>query len=687
MTTAASDAAKTLLFPLSVAGVRASLRVKPRASLGLFEFGSMVRFATLFLITAVCSTTSAKNEFGFSGTSFDGTAVVVSAESPEQIHVVCFLGAECPMARAYGSRLNELTGDFKDRGVQIIGVNSNRQDSPADVREYAASLKLEFPVIKDRDNVIADRFGATRTPEVFVLDSDLNVKYHGRIDDQYSPGTIRHAALRNDLKIAIEEMLAGKPVSTPITEATGCLIGKVKRGSGDLVDNDITYSQHVVPVLQKHCLECHRAGEIGPFAMNSYDEVAGWADTMLETIDNGRMPPWHADPKFGRFANARNMPESDRQIVRDWIAGGLKQGDQTTVPEAAQFSDGWQLSQEPDQIVEMRNRPFVVPSDGVVEYQYFVADPGFKEDKWITSAQVMPGARSVVHHAIVFVRPPDGSRFRGVGWLSAYVPGQRMVPLPEGRARKVPAGSKLVFQMHYTPNGIETPDTTRVGILFAEDEQVTDEVFTLIGLNQEFEIPPNTADHTVSATVPWLPDNGELLAITPHMHYRGTAFQLFTDKTDNPLLSVPSYDFNWQHSYVLDEPVPLANLDELRFSATFDNSESNPFNPDASEWITWGDQTWEEMAVAFFEVSEPRKVLADTKKTASNRRKGGGDQQKIQAYIDRCLQKMDLNQDGVIKRDEAPIVVRFFNFRSIDKNKDDVITRDELKKRATAIYK
>lgn len=647
----------------------------------------MVRFATFLLITATCGAASAETEFTFSGTSFDGKTVSVGEESSEKIHVICFLGAECPMARAYGSRLNELTRTFKSQGVQIIGVNSNRQDSPADVREYAASLKLEFPVIKDKDNVIADRYKAIRTPEVFVLDARLELKYHGRIDDQYAPGTTRHAPLRNDLQIAIEEVLAGKAVSTATTKVTGCLIGKVKRNSAPAVDNDITYSQHVVPVLQKHCLECHRPGEIGPFAMNSYDEVAGWADTMMETIDNGRMPPWHADPRFGHFANARNMPESDKQIVRDWIAGGLKQGDQTAVPGAVEYADGWQLERKPDQIVEMRNRPFVVPADGVVEYQYFVADPGFKEDKWITSAQVIPGARSVVHHAIVFVRPPDGSRFRGVGWLSAYVPGQRMVPLPEGRARKVPAGSKLVFQMHYTPTGVETPDTTRVGMLFADDKDVTDEVFTLVGLNQEFEIPPNTADYTVSAKVPWVPENGELLAATPHMHYRGTGFELFTDSSDNPLLSVPNYDFNWQHTYVLDDPIPLANLEELRFSATFDNSEGNPFNPDASEWITWGDQTWEEMAVAFFEVSEPRKSQGSTKKTASSRKKSGGDQQKIQAYIDRCLEKMDTNQDGVIKRDEAPIVVRFFNFRSIDKNKDDVITREELQQKAATIYK
>lgn len=645
--------------------------------------------ATAFAAIAFCMPAFGDETLSFSGTAIDGSLTEVTSKSTAKLHVVCFLGAECPMARAYGGRLSEMAEEFRDEGVQFVGVNSNRQDSVADVRGYVGSLNITFPFLKDQGNVIADRFNATRTPEVFVLDTNLNVQYHGRIDDQYAPGIARANPTTNDLRNAIEELLAGKAITVAETEPLGCFIGKVKRESASPVENLITYAQHVVPVLQKHCLECHRAGDIGPFAMNSYDEVAGWADTMLETIDNGRMPPWHADPKFGHFANARNMPDADKQIIRDWIAGGLKRGDDTTVPDSPEFMDGWQLERQPDQVVEMRSRPFVVPKDGVVEYQYFVADPGFEEDKWITGVQVIPGARSVVHHAIVFVRPPDGSRFRGVGWMGAYVPGQRMVPLPVGTARKVPAGSKLVFQMHYTPNGTETEDITRVGLLFGKDEEVTDEVFTLIGLNQEFEIPPNTASHTVEAKVPWFPKNGQLLAATPHMHFRGKSFQLFTDdNADDPLLSVPNYDFNWQHTYALSEPIPLANLEQLRFTATFDNSDANPFNPDSSEWITWGDQTWEEMAVTFFEVSQPRTPLSNASaEQKDSMRVTDTNQKKIDAYIQRCLDKLDTNGDGVIRRDETPIVVRFFNFGRVDSNGDDRITTDELKAIAEQIYK
>ena len=206
------------------------------------------------------------------------------------------------------------------------------------------------------------------------------MRYHGRIDDQYEPGINRAEPKRQDLRKAIEELLADKEVSVTETTPLGCFIGKVRNAADDgntakVVDNDVTYHKDVTRVIQKNCLECHRPGEIGPFTMDSYDEVAGWADTMLETIDNGRMPPWHADQKFGHFQNSRNMTDQDKQVVRDWIAGGLKEGNPHDAPPAIEFTDGWLLDREPDQVVEMRSRPFMVPPDGVVEYQYFVADP------------------------------------------------------------------------------------------------------------------------------------------------------------------------------------------------------------------------------------------------------------------------------------------------------------------------
>ncbi|MEZ6133217.1 MAG: redoxin domain-containing protein [Planctomycetaceae bacterium] len=638
--------------------------------------------------------TSAAN-LSFTARTVTGESIHVGKNGTDTaatpLTVVCFLGAECPMARIYGPRLTKLADEFRERGVQVIGVNSNRQDSFGDIKRYVDELHVTFPFVHDKDNVIADQFGATRTPEVFLLNQQLEVLYHGRIDDQYEPGVNRAAPKRQDLHIAITEALAEKPVTIAKTTALGCVIGRVRqRSSSEIVQNDITYSKHVVPVLQQHCVECHRAGEIGPFAMDSYGEVAGWADTMLETIDNGRMPPWHADPDHGSFQNSRHMPDADKQILRDWIAGGLKKGDDADLPEPVQYVDGWQLEREPDQIIEMRNRPFMVPADGVVEYQYFVVDPGFTEDKWITAAQVVPGCRAVVHHAIVFVRPPDGARFRGVGWLGAYVPGQRMIPLPKGRARKIPAGSKFVFQMHYTPNGRIQEDTTQVGLLFGNEDEVTHELYTLMGIDQEFEIPPGADHHVVKASVPWLPEHGELLAATPHMHYRGKSFRLLTDDNHSqPLLNVPNYDFNWQHTYVLQEPIPLNNIDTLSFEAVFDNSAGNPFNPDPSEWVTWGDQTWEEMAVAFFEVAEPRQKPATNRPaasevTANDRQR----QQKIDAYLKRAYAAMDTDGDGIITKGETAIIVRHFgHFGNFDRDGDGIVTDTELRELAERIYR
>jgi hypothetical protein len=282
--------------------------------------------------------------------------------------------------------------------VRFLGINSNCQDSLEEVDQFTADHKLPFPLAKDYDNIVADRFHATRMSEVFVVDADLRIRYRGRIDDRYRPGVARGQAQREDLRIAIEEVIAGKPVSVPVTEVTGCLIGRVKQS---VANAKVTYCKDVARVLQTHCVECHRVGEIGPFALTDYDEVKGWADTMLETINDGRMPPWHASPNHGHFANARFMPAADKQTLRDWVAAGVPYGDVADLPPPMPPATMWQLDRDPDVVISMRDRPFVVPAEGTVEYQYFVVDPGFTEDKWVTGAQVIPGSRAVVHHVII----------------------------------------------------------------------------------------------------------------------------------------------------------------------------------------------------------------------------------------------------------------------------------------------
>lgn len=623
----------------------------------------------------------------FSLPGSDGTAVSLSTDPTVSLHVLCFLGTECPLARIYGPRLDALANQYAERGVQFIGINSNIQDSMDELRRYVKDHRLTFPVAKDYDRRVAIQSGATRTPEVFVIDRSGMVRYSGRIDDQYEPGIARKQATQHDLQDAIDALLANKPVPNPKTTAMGCLIALPRNTSTDS-ESKVTYCDQVSRVLQNHCVECHRADEIGPFSLEDYDDVIGWADMSLEVIGQHRMPPWHADPKHGSFANSRHMPEQDKQILVDWVDAGMPYGDARKLPPAREYVAGWQLSEPPDQIVTMNDTPFHVPATGTVEYQYFVVDPGFTEDKWIRAAEVVPGNRSVVHHSIAFVRPPDGADFRDIGFLSAYVPGQRPSELPTGYAQRVRAGSKLVFQMHYTPTGKAAEDVTRIGLLFADPNEVTHEVFVLGGVEQEFEIPPGAANHAVEGDIGGFPKNGTLLSITPHMHLRGKAFRFVaqTKSGEQTLLDVPNYDFNWQHNYVLSEPLPLGNVNQLSFTAVFDNSADNPTNPDPSEFVTWGDQTWQEMAVTFVAVAKPLGPQANRRETADDaaKQKRLHEQQKkneqeATQFAERYIKRFDSDDDGVLTKHELPDSVRMFSFRSFDHDGDGQISHEEIR--------
>lgn len=622
--------------------------------------------------------TFAKGRPRFELPASDGQLVSIPAKNPPAFTVLCFLGAECPLAKLYGTRLQKLADTYGSRGVSFIGVVSNRQDSQEDVQAYVEKHGVRFPVVKDYDNKVADHFQAARTPEIVVLDDTGTIRYRGRIDDQYQPGIARTEPTRNDLEMALTELLAGKPVSIAETEVAGCLIGKLPKVK---TPTDVTYSRDVSRILKTHCVECHRAGEIGPFSLTDYEEVIGWGEMMLEVIDQGRMPPWHANSKYGHFANSRHMPDSDKKTLRDWVAGGMPFGNEKDLPAPYEKVGGWQLPRKPDQILSMSHKSFEVPAEGVVEYQYFVIDPKFEKDQWITGAQVIPGNSAVVHHCIVFIRPPDGADSKGIGFLTGYVPGQRTAELPPGRARRVPAGSRLVFQMHYTPTGTPQTDLTKIGLLFAEESEITHEVVTLTALNRDFEIPPRHANFPVSGGTSRIPRHGELLAITPHMHYRGKAFRVMADRKDKSqiLLDVPNYDFNWQHIYQLNEPLPLDSITNLRFTAHFDNSAQNPFNPDPSRHITWGDQTWEEMAIAFFEVAFPRGTPSKPRSKRREVAKPSPEQtREIAKFVEKFFKRFDANRDGEIRKSEMPLSQQRFGFRRFDQDNDGRLKREEI---------
>ena len=521
--------------------------------------------------------------------------------------VVAFVGVECPLVAHYALRLQELAAKYEASGVSFLAIDSNQQDSLAEIAAFARKHKLEIPVLKDPGNKVADAFGAERTPEVFVLDAGRRVVYHGRIDDQFTYGIQRPKVEQAYLATAVDLLLSEKRIETPHAETVGCLIGRVLTPQ---TDSDVTYSKQIARIFQDHCVNCHRPGEIAPFALTSYDEVVGWAGMIREVVSEQRMPPWHANPAHGKFANDRRLTDEEKSQIDRWVAAGAPEGDKKDLPPPREYTVGWQIG-EPDAVVYMADKPYSVPAKGEVRYQYFQVDPGFTEDKWIQAAECRPGNRAVVHHIIVGVVPPGGrfgeQEINGVrsDWLTATAPGARPLVLPVGLAKLIPAGSRLVFQMHYTPNGTAQEDRSCVGFKFADPKTVKRQVGTDKAATQNFRIPPGEANHKVEATHRFGRDM-LMLAMFPHMHLRGKAFRytaIYPSGEREILLDVPRYDFAWQNSYEFVEPKKMPRGTRLFCEAWFDNSEANLANPDPTDTVRWGDQTWEEMMIGYFDAT------------------------------------------------------------------------------------
>lgn len=514
--------------------------------------------------------------------------------------VVVFLGTECPLARMYAPRLAELSEELKGQGVQFVGVISNVQDSVADITKFVDDTGVKFPVLVDAKAELADEFGAKRTPEAFVLDHERIIRYQGRIDDQFGVGLKRPEIGRRDLTEAVSEVLAGKTVSQPTTALVGCLIGRPKQADATA---EVTFNKHIAPLLNKRCVACHREGENAPFSVTSYDEVKGWADTIVEVVDAGRMPPWFASPEHGKFVDESRLSDAEKKLLRDWASAGCPQGDPKDAPKTPEFPQGWGMPL-PDVVVPMSKTAYSVPATGVIPYQHFVADPGFTEDKWMVASEVRPGNRAVVHHVLVFlIRPGEDvtRRLLSGQLLSAYAPGNPPKLSRPGMAMKIPAGSKILFQMHYTTNGKAVDDISSLGMKFCDEKDVRQEVISGWAVNFSFKIPPNTDDYPVQSTFKFKEDR-MLLQLTPHMHLRGKSFRYvakYPDGTSEILLDVPKFDFNWQIDYHLAEPKLMPKGTVLHCSATFDNSSNNPSNPDPARTVTFGEQTWDEMMIGW----------------------------------------------------------------------------------------
>jgi mono/diheme cytochrome c family protein len=367
----------------------------------------------------------------------------------------------------------------------------------------------------------------------------------------------------------------------------------------------VTYAKQVSRILQDKCQTCHHAGTAAPFTIATYDDAVNWGDTFREVLADKRMPPWHADPRYGAFSNDRRLHKDEMDTLLKWLDTGMELGDKNDLPPARAYAEGWTIG-KPDVVFELPEEQ-TIPAKGVVPYLYFTTPTNFKEDVWVQAAEALPGNRSVVHHIIVSYRSPQnkdrqGGRGIGEGMVVGTAPGDMPLILPPGVARKIPAGAELVWQMHYSPGGKEAKDRSKVGLVFYKGkEKPKFNVQTRGVTNDTFAIPPGAPHHQVESE--WIvPRDALLLSFMPHMHLRGKDFEYraeYPDGRKEILLSIPGYDFNWQTAYRLAEPLRLPKGTKLHCTAHFNNSASNPANPDPKIQVVWGDQTWEEMMIGW----------------------------------------------------------------------------------------
>jgi len=369
-----------------------------------------------------------------------------------------------------------------------------------------------------------------------------------------------------------------------------------------------TYTKDVAPILYKHCVECHRAGEAAPMALTTYAEVRPFAKAIREAVVANRMPVWLASPDHGQFKNDRRLSETEKTVITQWVAAGAPEGSKRDLPSPPTFERGWNIG-KPDRIIDI-GTTFEVPASGTVPYKYFEVASGFTEDMWVQAAEIRPDKRSVVHHVIVFMLDAKGSPVDTAGGdlLVGWAPGDPPLDLPEGTAMRVRAGTRFRIQMHYTPNGTPAQDKTWFGLRFAKAPPVR-EAITGRAINTRIAIPAMAADHTEKAA--WqFKRNVEIVSYMPHMHVRGKAFQyamVYPDGRREILLDVPRYDFGWQLAYKPVTPLQVPQGARMECVARYDNSPNNRNNPDPNKEVRWGDQTWEEMMIGWFTYTVPVK--------------------------------------------------------------------------------
>lgn len=519
--------------------------------------------------------------------------------------VVMIQGNGCPIVRNAWADFKAVKDSFADKGVRFYMLNANKQDTREKVRAEAETFAYDLPVLKDKSQLIAESLGVKRTAEVLVISpEDWSVIYRGPVNDRLGYGQQRAEASEHYLADALEAVLAGKAVEKRIRRSKGCIVNlpeTAKRAEHAA----ISYSETIAPMLEKNCASCHEEGGIAPWAMTDYSMIEGFAPMIREVVRTKRMPPWSADPHIGTFNNARGLTIEETRTLVHWIEAGAPRGEGPD-PLAARVSNAteWPLG-EPDLIIEAP--AFDVPASGIVDYQFPTVLNPLERDVWVRAVTVVPGDKTVVHHALVGsseqVTQPGEGDYQDVfdNYLIGFVPGAESYIYPEGTGVQVKAGGEFRFQMHYTTSGRATTDKTRLGLYF-HAEPPAHRLRQQVALNVALGIPPNTVDHMEKAYFEF-DHPATIYMLFPHSHYRGksSVFDVaYPDGRTETILSVPDYDFNWQHSYNLTEPLDVPKGARLIHRTLYDNTARNLANPNPDRTVPWGLQSHDEMLYGSF---------------------------------------------------------------------------------------
>ncbi|MBW3624644.1 MAG: redoxin domain-containing protein [Armatimonadetes bacterium] len=575
---------------------------------------------------------------GLSFRDVKGKPYTLADLSGSKATVFLFIGTECPIANGYTPRIRNMGRSFQRQGVRTFAVYSNRNETKAQVLRHAMERDLPFPIVKDETGDLARRLGAKFTPEAIVLDSSGAVRYRGRIDDSKESVKVTRA----DLRDAIAAILAGKPVARPETKAFGCAIAlaepKASAKPAVALAPKVTFAKDIAPILQQNCQSCHRPGEVGPMSLMTYEQASAFAQGIKAATQRKSMPPWHAAEGHGEFENDRSLSDEQIRLIAEWADTGAPLGNPKDLPAPVQFPRGWQLG-EPDRVYHSPE-PYAVAADGPDVYRNYVLPTGFDEDMYVTAVEVRPDKKAIVHHVIAYIDDkPDGKgrslewdakdpgpgytssgagiNFDPSGMLGGWAPGNEPRFLPDGVAIKLPKGSRIVLQVHYHKNGVATRDQTRIGVHFAK-KPVRKLTFPYPIANGNMVIPAGAKDHRVEARGN-APLDVHAFAVMPHMHTLGRRMKVTATKPDGtavPLVYVPKWDFRWQNTYTYKEPVALPRGTKVLVEAWYDNSADNPHNPNTPpKEVRWGEQTTDEMILAYIWVTVDAENLSITPRT------------------------------------------------------------------------